>query len=214
MACDGCSTLSTGIKLSKGYSGTKSLAYANSVFGVPGPCRINMDLVSCVWARTYRSSSLYGNGGMNRRKSFGWTSIGLAALGAIALATPGHAQSLIIYPAKGQSPAQQDRDRYACHTWAVQQSGYDPSFATSQPAPYGATPLRGAARGATIGAVGGAIGGNAGKGAAIGAASGALIGGIRRRDQYRQQQSSASQQRSLYNRALGTCMQGRGYTVG
>jgi Glycine-zipper domain len=151
---------------------------------------------------------------MNKRKGVAWAPVGLAFVGAMALAVPCQAQALVIYPAKGQSPAQQDRDRYACHTWAVQQSGYDPSLATSQPVPYGATPLRGAARGAAIGAVGGAIGGNAGKGAAIGAASGALIGGIRRRDQYRQQQSSASQQRSLYNRALGTCMQGRGYTVG
>jgi len=75
-------------------------------------------------------------------------------------------------------------------------------------------PFRGAARGATIGAVGGAIGGNAGKGAGTGAATGALVGGMRRRDQYAQQQSSNSQQQSLYNRALATCMQARGYTVG
>jgi hypothetical protein len=154
------------------------------------------------------------NGDMTRRKSLGWHLIGLMLLGAVATATPCQAQGLVIYPAKGQSPAQQDQDRYACHRWAVQQSGYDPSLAAPQPAPYGATPMRGAVRGAAVGAVGGAIGGNAGKGAAIGAASGALIGGIRRRDQNRQQQSSASQQRSLYNRALGTCMQGRGYTVG
>jgi hypothetical protein len=37
---------------------------------------------------------------------------------------------------------------------------------------------------------------------------------MRRRDQYMQQQSSNSQQQSVYNRALGTCMQARGYTVG
>jgi Glycine-zipper domain len=154
------------------------------------------------------------SGGMNKRKSLGRHLTGLMLLGAIAAATPCLAQSLVIYPAKGQSPAQQDQDRYACHRWAVQQSGFDPSVAAPQPAPYGATPMRGAVRGAAVGAVGGAIGGNAGKGAAIGAASGALIGGIRRRDQYRQQQSSVSQQRSLYNQALGTCMQGRGYTVG
>ena len=37
------------------------------------------------------------------------------------------AQDFFVYPAKGQSQAQQDKDRYECHTWAVQQTGYDPS---------------------------------------------------------------------------------------
>jgi hypothetical protein len=139
---------------------------------------------------------------------------GVAVVIAVAIAVPCHAQNVVIYPGKGQSPAQQDQDRYACHIWATQQTGYDPSQPPPQASPYGPSPLRGAARGATIGAVGGAIGGNAGKGAGIGAATGALIGGMRRRDQYAQQQSSNSQQQSLYNRALATCMQGRGYTVG
>src|SRR6185437_16851766 len=31
------------------------------------------------------------------------------------------------YPQQGQSPEQQDRDRYDCHLWAVKQSGFDPS---------------------------------------------------------------------------------------
>ncbi len=104
--------------------------------------------------------------------------------------SPGQTQNLMVYPAKGQSPAQQDRDRYECHNWAVQQSGFDPTRAqVSVPSPYGPSPLGGAARGAAIGAVGGAIGCNAGKGAEIGATTGALIGGLRRRDQYAQQQS-------------------------
>jgi hypothetical protein len=139
---------------------------------------------------------------------------GLMVAAATVLAMPCQAQSVIIYPARGQSPAQQDQDNYACHNWATQQSGYNPSQPPPQASPYGPSPLRGAARGAAVGAVGGAIGGDAGKGAAIGAATGALIGGMRRRDQYAQQQSSSSQQQSLYNRAIATCMQGRGYTVG
>ncbi|MGH7355628.1 MAG: hypothetical protein ACRELS_13755, partial [Candidatus Rokuibacteriota bacterium] len=64
----------------------------------------------------------------------------------------------------------------------------------------------------------------AGKGAAIGAATGALFGGMRRRDdmaaqqqQYdqamAQQQAAMAQGSSTYNRALGACMAGRGYTV-
>jgi hypothetical protein len=33
---------------------------------------------------------------------------------------------LYIYPAQGQSEQQQAEDRYQCHRWAVDQSGYDP----------------------------------------------------------------------------------------
>jgi hypothetical protein len=125
------------------------------------------------------------------------------------------AQNVIAYPSKGQSQQTQDQDRYACHSWAVQQSGYDPSRSAAQvPPPNGSGLMRGATRGAAVGAVGGAIGGNAGKGAGIGAATGALVGGMRRQYQYGQQQVSTAQQGDLYDRAFGTCMQGRGYTVG
>lgn len=37
---------------------------------------------------------------------------------------------VIAYPARGQSPDLQARDRYECHSWAVAQSGFDPSTAT------------------------------------------------------------------------------------
>lgn len=36
-------------------------------------------------------------------------------------------QEMIIYPAKGQSQKQLDKDRYECHVWAVGQTGFDPS---------------------------------------------------------------------------------------
>ncbi|MEJ2691080.1 MAG: hypothetical protein P8130_14290 [Deltaproteobacteria bacterium] len=36
-------------------------------------------------------------------------------------------KSLYIYPKKGQSPAQQDTDRYECYRWAVKQTGFDPT---------------------------------------------------------------------------------------
>src|ERR1700733_4252963 len=38
-------------------------------------------------------------------------------------------QRVFVYPAHGQSPDQTERDRYECHTWAVQQTGVDPSRA-------------------------------------------------------------------------------------
>ena len=115
-----------------------------------------------------------------------------AAFAAGLIYTPAAAQQIFMYPTKGQSPEQQNRDRYECHTWAVQQTGFDPTNVQSAQIPATAAPpaqeapqgglLRGAARGAAGGAVGGAIAGDAGKGAAIGAATGALIGGFRRRE--------------------------------
>ncbi|MCZ6770397.1 MAG: hypothetical protein O7G83_00235, partial [Proteobacteria bacterium] len=58
------------------------------------------------------------------------------------------AQGLMIYPSKGQSQQQQSRDRYECHTWAVQQTGFDPtnpqmaqsSFAAAAPPPRAEAP--------------------------------------------------------------------------
>jgi hypothetical protein len=137
---------------------------------------------------------------------------------------------MFIYPAKGQSQEQQDRDRYQCHTWAVGQTGFDPiNPQAGAPAAAGQQPyqpsqphvLKGAGRGAALGAVGGAITGDAGKGAAAGAAMGGLAGGFRRRDekinQAKQQPSSAQTaqqtQRVAYQRAMAACMEGRGYTV-
>lgn len=38
---------------------------------------------------------------------------------------------VIAYPDRGQSSGQQSKDRYACHEWAVDQSGFDPSTAAS-----------------------------------------------------------------------------------
>ncbi len=154
----------------------------------------------------------------------------LSVCTAALLSAPVVSADMYIYPTEGQSQQQQERDKFECHSWAVQQTGFDPMRR-----PTAATPppqaearlgglLRGGARGAALGAVAGAIGGNAGKGAAIGAASGAMIGGMRRRDQHRreqqQQQQWASQEatryeqgRSSYDRAQAVCLEGRGYTV-
>jgi hypothetical protein len=35
---------------------------------------------------------------------------------------------LFVYPRKGQSETQQAEDRYQCHRWAVDQTGYDPTM--------------------------------------------------------------------------------------
>lgn len=137
---------------------------------------------------------------------------------------------IYIYPARGQSQAQQDKDRYECHSWAVKETGFDPSKpetaapGTTASKPYQASQphvARGAARGAALGAVGGAITGNAGKGAAAAAAMGVVAGGFRRRDERRQMfaqqqldvRSAEQGQLGAYHRAMAACLRGRGYTV-
>ena len=148
----------------------------------------------------------------------------------LGYAAPTLADDIYIYPAKGQSKEQQDKDRYECYAWAKDQTGFDPMKrpeATSAPPPdqdpQGGA-VSGAAKGAAVGAVGGAIGGNAGKGAAIGAITGGVIGGIRRHNQAAQQEEAQqqwadqqaanyNQQRSSWERAAKACLQGRGYTI-
>ena len=48
---------------------------------------------------------------------------------------------LYIYPQQGQSEEQQSKDRFECHNWAVQQSGFNPTnpppMAAPQPAKVG-----------------------------------------------------------------------------
>ena len=146
------------------------------------------------------------------------------SLVASLVAGPALAQELMIFPNKGQSQEQQQKDRGECHAWAVGQTGYDPALASTTPPPSSEPAqggvVRGAARGAATGAVVGAIAGDAGKGAAAGAAAGGMIGGMRRQDQRRQQQAAqqnwqAEQEarRQAYRRGLSACLEGKGYTV-
>lgn len=147
----------------------------------------------------------------------------LITLTMAMISLPASAQQIFIYPQRGQTVEQQQRDQGDCHIWAVQQSGFDPATAspgvtTTQPQ---GSPLRGAVGGAVVGAIaGGIISGDPGKGAAIGATTGALFGGMRRRrsqqqitSQQQQQQAAFAQQQSNYRRAYSVCLQGRGYTV-
>lgn len=130
----------------------------------------------------------------------------------------------MIYPKKGQTPEQMGKDRYECHVWAVQQSGFDPTqpqqtqgapAASSEPA---RRPLLGgAARGAAAGAAIGAIAGDAGKGAAIGAAGGGLKRGFENIDRQRAAQSAPQPQNNAgqdaYLRGMKACLEGRDYSV-
>lgn len=48
---------------------------------------------------------------------------------------PAGSDELFVYPKQGQSEEQQARDRYECHRWAVDQTGYDPSLSGGGVAP-------------------------------------------------------------------------------
>jgi hypothetical protein len=131
----------------------------------------------------------------------------------------------IVYPAKGQDQAQQNKDEGECHQWAVKNTGVDPAqlaAETSSGEVYTRqhAELGGAARGGLLGLGIGAIAGDAGKGAGIGALVGAVGGRMRERrslDMQHQvtENAHASQQAQLqeYDRAYSACLSGRGYTV-
>jgi hypothetical protein len=141
---------------------------------------------------------------------------------------------LIVYPARGQTAEQTDRDRYECHTWAVRETRFDPSRVA--PAQYlppreraeAPPPGAGTALGAVTGAVLGAIiapHGDEGGGAAVGAIAGALVGNASERaqadaareDAGRYDNPVAARQAGdgagAYRRAISACLEARGYTV-
>lgn len=184
--------------------------------------------------------------GMWRRPGAVVLGVGLA-LGACAGPEPRYAlqplpaptavpsATVYFYPLHGQSAAQQDRDRYECYRWAVQQTGYDPG---DVPPPAGqrveVVPTVPPGHDTAVGAVtGAAIGAavsrprHAAGGAVVGAIAGAIVGAAS--DTARQQRTEQMQRvyderaaaeaaalaRTVndYRRAMGACLEGRGYTV-
>lgn len=165
-----------------------------------------------------------------------------AAIVATLLSQLTFSQDVYVYPSGGQSEEQLAQDRYACHSWAMSESGFDPSrFSAVQPLKTVTVPVaRNSADGATAkgtiaGAVtGGIIGshdGNAGEGAVIGAVLGTLAGSAiegqgqrqareeaedqaqREAEQIAQNKAELALRKSNYRRALTACLEGRRYTV-
>jgi len=148
---------------------------------------------------------------------------------------PPPSTQVIFYPNAGQSPAQQDRDRYECYRWSVQQTGFDPSAPMVAPhqrvevvpaAPPNVNTATGALTGAFLGA---AVSDprHAGGGAILGAIAGGLLGAAvdqgnaqqveraqQRLDQYQGQRVAQNElQAANFRRAMTACLGGRGYTV-
>jgi hypothetical protein len=147
----------------------------------------------------------------------------------------------IIYPARGQSPTEQSRDRYECYEWSKRQTGFDPTQSQGHASmPAAKSSMRSSSVSASASTAGAMVGGAAsgatiaelthhdvGRGAAIGALGGGLVAQAKQQQQQAQmkqqqaaqaqaaqaQAASRNQQRSAYDRALGACMEARGYTV-
>ncbi|HEY9104612.1 glycine zipper 2TM domain-containing protein [Chitinimonas sp.] len=148
---------------------------------------------------------------------------------------PPPSSRVYFYPDQGQSPEQQDRDRYECNGWAVRQSGFDPSLPQpnvsrhilSRPDP---EPGRDTAAGTVVGAMVGAVASDphhTAEGMAVGALAGAVIGAVS--DQNRKEAADRAESAAIereqsrsdrlagnindYRRAMSACLSGRGYTV-
>lgn len=140
-------------------------------------------------------------------------------------------RQVFVYPANGQSAEQTDRDRYECHLWAVQQTGVDPSRADANPYERVVVqPANPPGSGTAAGAIGGAILGaliagprDAGAGMVLGGVTGAALGSAADADareqaymtqrQLNERAATGRARGDSYRRALGACLQGRGYTV-
>jgi hypothetical protein len=140
-----------------------------------------------------------------------------------------------VYPSKGQTEKQLDRDRYECHNWAVAQSRYNPSDTHLAPhqqvrvvemPPPGRDTAVGAMTGAVIGST---VAGHrdSGGGAVAGAIVGAMIGAssdaarqksanqvnTRLSAEAQAERARLERQSADYRRAISACLEGRGYTV-
>ncbi|MGB0936807.1 MAG: hypothetical protein ACPGTQ_05085 [Colwellia sp.] len=144
-----------------------------------------------------------------------------------------------IFPNNGQSDEQQQKDENTCHSWAVDETGFDPTVvqppestttsepATSEPAKQGRK-RGGALRGAAVGALIAEIGGND---VSNGAAKGAAVGVVSKRRHNKKaaaQEQAAQQEAQLqaeqaqqieqeqltnYNKARNVCLEAKGYSI-
>ncbi len=140
---------------------------------------------------------------------------------ATAIAVPVALAQQFVYPAKGQSTQQQQKDEGECYTWAVKQSGFDPAKPPPQQqaaktTATGTTPgagVRGAAGGALVGAVAGDAGAGAAAGAVVARSQSRRQNAATAQQQQQQQQASTTQQQAAFGKARAACLEGRGYTV-
>lgn len=157
-----------------------------------------------------------------------FTNMRMITLSLFLVLTTGmvHAGDLTIYPAKGQSAEQLEKDKFECYNWAKKDSGFDPMAApkATTPPPTSEKKKGGAVKGAAAGAVAGKVLGSSSKTTKRAAAAGGLVGGARQAssnkqvDQEQQQweqkeAANYANNRNNYNRAYAACLEGRDYSV-
>jgi len=187
---------------------------------------------------------------MKSGRNFRWTRVAaaasLAALCACVAVPPARPipppppppvpTNIYAYPTNGQTAEQQDRDRYDCYQWAIQQTGFDPSSPSVPPhqriqvvgGPPAVPPGAGVATGAFSGAVLGALVSgprDAGAGALVGAVLGGVLGGAAesaQNEQAAQANTRVIERREAvqlerkagdFKRAAAACLEARGYSV-
>src|ERR1700722_12228611 len=140
------------------------------------------------------------------------------------------------YPPQGQSPQQMDRDRYECSTLASQRIDFSPRDPNVPPhervqvvtgAPPGSGVAVGAITGGILGAavsrprdagagllLGALLGGAVGAGAEASADANAQAAADANANAHMQAQAAQMERKaSDYRRALGACLEGRGYSI-
>lgn len=171
--------------------------------------------------------------------------IGLAAAGQQATETQAQPKpqmtmkeikqklGIVVFPAKGQTPEQQEADEWTCLEWSLNQAGFGPNAGQqdvkaageaaknqAKDATKGAA-VAGAAKGAAVGAIFGVIVGETGKGAGVGAVAGALKGRQAKKQAETQAQKQAEAKVAADNKAkldmikkgMAACLESKGYTV-
>lgn len=140
---------------------------------------------------------------------------------------------IVVFPAKSQTPEQQEAEELACLQWGADQMGIVPGAPAPDPKAAGqqaaaqtdslarGAAVKGAAKGAAAGAIIGSISGNAAEGAAYGAAGGAVVGRRAKKgataqaDAAAQQQVQAEQKAKMdgLRKAMTACLESKDYTV-
>ncbi|WP_096086317.1 hypothetical protein [Agaribacterium haliotis] len=161
--------------------------------------------------------------------------------GALAFFSCAYASEVFYFPTNNQSPEQVEEEKGQCHSWAAEQSKFDPNKAPSSdelaqkmlaenPAPEmqgeNRAVARGAARGAIIGSTVGRWNNNdrtqaGAAGAVAGAAATAKAAdqhkqasaGAHEQKIRQQAQAQLDKQHSDFNRAMQACMETKGYNI-
>ena len=126
--------------------------------------------------------------------------------------------SIVVVPERGQTPDQARRDRYDCHNRTVAQTGTVPlrrPAAEAVQAQQRAERIERVMIGAGIGALAGSVirGSHDADGVVEGAVAGGIFGAIAGAIAGRNRKPPEDPAFEAYARALGACLEARGYTV-